>query len=32
MPGEVSLRLIALLSPFERTHGSVSEGKVGQVA
>jgi len=30
-PGEVNVRLISLLSPFDRTQGSVCGGKVGLV-
>ena len=29
-PGEVGVRFISFLGPFDRTHGLVCEGKVGQ--
>jgi hypothetical protein len=31
MPGEVNVRIIALLSPFDRTQRPVCGGKLGQV-
>jgi hypothetical protein len=31
MLDEVDVRIIILLSPFDRTHGRAGEGKVGQV-